>query len=121
MSYDTWDKAIAAAGTAGGELGRTIAAWQDVPQRDADQLINEATDAFKDAATDALRQAAEPTADVPMVCTSCRKPVIRSGDSDWIHRDQDDIYACTRVTGRPVTAMVAAGNENVPQDSTEEV
>lgn len=57
MSYDTWDKAIAAASTAGTELGSTIAAWQDVPQGDADQLINEAADAFKDAATSAFRQA----------------------------------------------------------------
>ena len=59
MSYDTWDEAIDAARAAGRELGRTVTAWRDVPRRDADQLINEATDAFKDAAVDMVQNSSE--------------------------------------------------------------
>lgn len=53
----------------------------------------------------------EPLTDVPMVCTSCRKPVMRSGE-DWVHLHTADIGRCPHEG--PVKAMVAAGNENVP-------
>lgn len=57
MSTDTWDEAIDAAAEAGRELGRIIAAWKNVPKGDGTQLINEATDCFRDEALDAFRQA----------------------------------------------------------------
>lgn len=58
---------------------------------------------------------------VPMVCTACRKSVYyRGGDPDrgmaggeWMHDQIADARACTRTPGSIVTAMIAAGNQDV--------
>ena len=67
--------------------------------------------------------AVDPLTDVPMVCTLCRKPVIRETDikpAAWRHADLLQAGRCVHAHGRiAVKAMVAAGNENVPR-ATEE-
>jgi hypothetical protein len=82
MSYDTWDKAIDAASNAGAELGRTIAAWQDVPEGDALQLCLEASDAYHRAAVDAFRKALAAEAHGPE-CEDGEdpSPLLADGDS----------------------------------------
>ena len=60
---------------------------------------------------------------VPMVCTTCRKPVRQVpgiwAATVWAHADDGDARDCpdrgAHLTGTPVMAMVEAGNENVPR------
>lgn len=71
----------------------------------------------------AHRITADLLTDVPMVCTSCRKPVERAPQVTpqlWRHVSVDDAAACHGTRPGPVKAMVAAGNENVPAAKTEE-
>lgn len=73
---------------------------------------------FCRAAADALHHAqadapAPDLTDVPMVCTSCRKPASAGPPGQWRHDSLDDYLACPG-RGRATRVMVAAGNENVP-------
>jgi hypothetical protein len=57
---------------------------------------------------------------VPMVCTSCRAPVTEVRDSTrvWRHIMWTGPSDCQDIRdGLVITAMVAAGNENVPRDA----
>lgn len=68
---------------------------------------------------DCLFQLAKEDPEVPMVCTACRKPVKRipaigPSPASWLH-NFDDALDCPVPADQPITAMVAAGNENVPR------
>jgi hypothetical protein len=63
---------------------------------------------------------AEPLHHVPMVCTTCRKPVRECPNATctghWRHVLADDSRGCL-ASGFAVKAMVAAGNESVPRNA----
>ena len=65
------------------------------------------------------RDDSEPITDVPMVCTLCRRPVVRTTGitpAGWKHASPLDSGRCIPVHGRIApAAMVAAGNEKVPR------
>ena len=59
---------------------------------------------------------------IPMVCTACRQPVKDRGTADgtcfWAHIEATDDTRCPALrAARPVKAMVAAGNGNIPADA----
>ena len=66
-----------------------------------------------------LKPDPEPITDVPMVCTLCRRPVVRTTGitpAGWKHASPLDSGRCIHVHGRIApAAMVAAGNEKVPR------
>jgi hypothetical protein len=65
----------------------------------------------------ALTEQADAGADVAMVCSTCRGPVVSlpaDAPGRWRHADHADDFDCAQLG--PIMAMVAAGNENVPAE-----
>lgn len=87
----------------------------DVLARDYPAINDEvwSTAIDENAAEQVAKYGQVPLADVPMVCTACRKPVHEGPAGVWSHGSDQDWEACP-ARGREAKAMVAAGSENVP-------
>lgn len=103
LSGDPWSSAL-------GCLQSDVRALLGIIDRQRETITS-----LRDQIEDQADEGKSDLTTVPMVCTACRKPVIPSGNYDWIHADCAAIFSCPRLAGQPVKAMVAAGNESVPR------